>query len=79
MLRERRRGLHAILEALLDEGKESGAFAPGLDSATAAYLVMGMVHRLLFRHHHIDHDLDLDHEAEVMFDILLDGLKPRGT
>lgn len=78
MLRERRCGLHAILEALLDEGKADDAFAPDLDSAIAAYLVMGMVHSLLFRHHHIDHDLDLDREATVMLDILLHGLKRRG-
>jgi AcrR family transcriptional regulator len=78
MLRERRRGLHTILAALLDEGKAGGVFAPEFDSATAAWLVMGMVHSLLFRHHHIDHDLDLDREAQVMLDILLLGLKRRG-
>lgn len=77
-LRERRRGLHAILEALLKEGVADGTFAPELDGVTAAWLVMGMVYSLLFRHHHIDDDLDLDREARVMLDILLLGLKRRG-
>ncbi|HYN39514.1 MAG TPA: TetR/AcrR family transcriptional regulator [Rhodospirillales bacterium] len=79
MLRERRRALHTVLAALLDEGKADGSFAPDLDSTTAAWLVMGMVHSLLFRHHHIDDDLDLDDEAKTMLDILLLGLKRRGT
>jgi TetR/AcrR family transcriptional regulator len=77
MLRERRRGLHATIQALLEEGKAGGAFAPGLDCASAAYLLMGTVHSLLFRRHHIDHDLDVDHQAAVMLDMLFDGLKRR--
>jgi AcrR family transcriptional regulator len=77
MLRHRRRGLHAILQALLDQGKADGAFAPDLDSATGAYLVMGTVHNLLFRRHHIDDDLDLDRESAAMLDVLFNGLKRR--
>lgn len=74
MLRERRRGLHQTLVVQLDRGRADGTLRPDLESGTAAYLLMGMVHSLLFRWHHIDHDLDLDREVTVMLDILFDGL-----
>ncbi len=76
-LRERRRLLHHTLQDVLDQGKADGAFRSELDSSTTAYLLMGTVHSLLFRWHHIDHDLDLDRELAVMLDILFNGLNCR--
>jgi AcrR family transcriptional regulator len=76
-LRERRQAFAKVLGELLEGGRRSGEFAAELDVGTATYLIMGMVHGLLFRWHHIDHHLDLDREARLAIDLLLNGLKPR--
>ena len=77
MIGERRRRFASVLEGLLREGVRDGEFAGGLDVAAAAWMIMGLVHCLLFRWHDIDPHLDLDREAATMLGLLLDGLKRR--